>query len=311
MKWCLLFSGQSIQEQGMGRELRRLPAARELLERLRPILGEDLDYLLDEAPLSELSRTNNAQRAIHAHHLANWAAFRAGHPEAELDGAIGHSVGVVAALAAADAMSFEDSAAFIRVRAKSFAELLAGLSEPHGLSAVKTEEMDAFLDELKAFPELRPALFNTPGSVVVGGPLSSLQTLARKADEEGWPVRVQSLNVEGPFHTPAFEPCRAALSAALENVAIQPPKVPVYMGTSGRAETDPERIRSLLVEQAWSTERHLDAVRAAHQAGRRNFLEVSFKPQPIGWLKDQLPREGVTAWAVNTAELGPLSAGAG
>jgi [acyl-carrier-protein] S-malonyltransferase len=311
MKWCLLFSGQSIQEQGMGRELWRRPASRELLERLRSILGDDLEYLLNEAPSSELSRTINAQRAIHAHHLASWAAFRAEHPEVELDGTIGHSVGVVAALAAAGALTFEDSAAFIRVRAKSFADLLASLPEPHGLSAVRTEEMDAFLDELKAFPELRPALQNTPGSVVIGGPLSSLEKLARKADEEGWPLKIQPLNVEGPFHTPAFEPCRAALSAALEKTEIRPPKIPVFMGTSGRAEIDPERIRRLLADQASSTERHLDAVRAAHQAGRRNFLEVSFKPQPISWLKDQLPSGSITAWAVKLAELGPLSAGAG
>lgn len=60
------------------------------------------------------------------------------------------------------------------------------------------------------------------------------------------------------------------------------------MGTSGKREDDPERIRRLLVDQADSPELHLDAVRAAHAHGCRRFLEVSYKPQPVMWLSDQL-----------------------
>jgi acyl transferase domain-containing protein len=60
------------------------------------------------------------------------------------------------------------------------------------------------------------------------------------------------------------------------------------MGTSGRAETDPARIRELMVEQTVACERHLDAVRAAYAAGCRRFVEVAFKPQPVTWLGEQL-----------------------
>jgi [acyl-carrier-protein] S-malonyltransferase len=307
MKYCLLFSGQSIQERGMCRALWRLPAAREVLERLRPILGDDLEHITTEMSSFELSKTFNAQRAIHAHHLGHWAAFLSAHPDLRLEGAIGHSVGVVAALAAAGAMTFEESAAFIRVRAEAFAAVCSNLAEPHGLASVSSEEFDALFDELRAFPDLQVALHNTATRVVIGGPAAALEKLRGKADLEGWPVRIQLLNVEGPFHTRAFEPSRAALRTALEKLPLRRPEVPVFMGTSGKGETDPERIRGLLVEQAVSTERHLDAVRAAYAAGCRRFLEVSFKPQPIGWLKDQLPSEGVTAWAVPTEAINQVS----
>lgn len=81
------------------------------------------------------------------------------------------------------------------------------------------------------------------------------------------------------------------------------------MGTPGKQENDPERIKNLLIEQTTFCERHLDAVRTAYAAGCRNFMEVSFKPQPITWLNEQLvdkngtPLPGVTARALKTEEL--------
>ena len=81
------------------------------------------------------------------------------------------------------------------------------------------------------------------------------------------------------------------------------------MGTSGKAETDPARIKELLIEQATACEKHLDAVRAAYAAGCRSFLEASFKPQPINWLGEQLvdvdgvKLVGVAARAVPTTEI--------
>jgi acyl transferase domain-containing protein len=101
------------------------------------------------------------------------------------------------------------------------------------------------------------------------------------------------------------------MRAALDKIALKAPRVPVFMGTSGKAETDPARIRELLVEQSTACERHLDAVRAAYAAGCRNFVEVSFKPQPVTWLGEQLVDAdgsrlpGVSSLAATSAELQP------
>jgi len=122
-------------------------------------------------------------------------------------------------------------------------------------------------------------------------------------------VKVKVLKVEGPYHTAAFEAARAPMKAALDTIAVKAPKVPVFMGTSGNAETDPARIRELLIEQTVACERHLDAVRAAYAGGCRSFVEVSFKPQPVTWLGEQLvDAEGVklsdfASLAVTTAQL--------
>ncbi len=299
---CAMFAGQSIQETGMCRQLWKLPAARAVLERLKPVLGEDLEYVTTEMPDDRLSLTFNAQRAIHAHHLGHWLAYRQAHPGLCLDGAVGHSMGVVAALVAAGALDVEDSGAFIRARAQAFSEVCKTFSEPMGLAAVAAEDFQDVIDELEGSPGVSVALHNTAGRGTLGGTMAALEAFAQRARDEDWPVKIKLLRVEGPYHTAAFAPCKPALAKAAAALKLKAPSCPVFMGTSGRAETDPETIRRLLVEQADSRERHLEAVRAAYAAGCRRFVEASFKPQPVTWLKDQVP-EDAAACAVTTADL--------
>jgi [acyl-carrier-protein] S-malonyltransferase len=307
--YCLLFSGQSVQREGMCRGLWSQPAAREILRRLTPRLGQDLEDLTTTADAETLALTGNAQRAIHAHHLGHWFAFGAHHPGVELDGAIGHSVGVVAALVAAEALSVEDSGAFVAERARAFSEVCASLPEEQGLAAVTTEDLEDVIAQLPRFPGVTLALSNAVGKGTIGGRLADLEAFARACRREGWPVRVTPLSVEGPYHTGAFAPCGPRLERFLAEIPIRPPRVPVFMGSSGRAETDPARIRELLARQPFTCERHLDAVRAAYARGCRRFLEVAQSPQPITWIGDQLVDEqggllpGVTTTAVTTENL--------
>jgi [acyl-carrier-protein] S-malonyltransferase len=293
----------------MCRGLWQIPAARDVLRRLEPVLGDDLEELTTRAAGEGLALNSNSQRAIHAHHLGHWFSYRALHPGARLDGAIGHSVGIAAALVAAGALSVEDSAIFVAERSRAFSEVCAGLSDPQGLAAVATENLDDLIEELPRFPGLALALRNSRGKGTVGGPIVQIERLAREARERGWPLRVVLLEVEGPYHTPVFASVGPRLARVLSRIVIDPPGVPVFMGTSGRGETDPERIRELLARQPSSPERHWDAVRAAYAHGCREFLEIASSPQPITWIPDQLvdeqgePLPGVTTRAVTTEEL--------
>ena len=293
----------------MGAALLRVPAARAVVERLKPSLGADLEALLTTTPDAELALTFNAQRAIHASHLAHWLAYAAARPGLALDGAIGHSMGVVAALVAAGALSVEDSGRFIAARAKAFSDCCRGFAEPMGLAAASADDFNDVAESAAEVPGVSVALWNTVGKGTLGGTMRALEAYQAKARAEDWPVRVKPLKVEGPYHTAAFAPAADALRAVAAKLELRAPAVPVFMGPSGRAERDPERIRELLVEQCVACERHLEAVRAAYAAGCRRFVEVSFKPQPVTWLKDQLlgedgtPLPGVTAEAVTTDAL--------
>lgn len=307
-KVCALFAGQSVQETGMGLELLKNPAAKSVIDRLKPSLGADLETLLTTMPEAELALTFNAQRAIHASHVAHWLAYKAARPDLTLDGAIGHSMGVVAALVAADALTVEDSGVFIAARAKAFSDCCKAFAEPMGLAAVSADDFNDVVESAGEVEGVSVALWNTVGRGTLGGTLAALEAYSAKARAEDWPVKVKILKVEGPYHTAAFAPAKAALAATLGKITIKAPSVPVFMGTSGKAETDPVRIKELLAEQTVACEKHLDAVRAAYAAGCRNFVEASFKPQPVTWLGEQLlDAEGAklsfAATPVLTAEL--------
>ncbi|MFA6004635.1 MAG: acyltransferase domain-containing protein [Elusimicrobiota bacterium] len=310
-RYCLMFAGQSVQAQGMGKDLWKLPAARGILDRLRPSLGADLESVTTEMPGPELALTYNAQRAIHAQHLGHWFAYKAAHPDTELCGAIGHSMGVAAALVAAEAMSVEDSGAFMQARARAFSDVCKTFTQPQGMAAVITQNLRELKPRIEAFPGVTLALHNTQGKGSIGGKLADIEAFAAHAKKEGWPLKVLVLKVEGPYHTAAFTPCREAMQAALDKLSVQAPKVPVFMGTSGLAEFNPVRIKELLLAQVDHLERHFDAVWAAYERGCRDFLEVAYKPQPVTWLSDQLtdqdgaPLPGVTATAVKTGDLAP------
>ena len=308
-KVCALFAGQSVQEAGMGVELLKKPVARAVIERLKPSLGADLEALLTTTPDETLALTFNAQRAIHASHVAHWLAYEAAHPEIELDGAVGHSMGVVAALVAAGSLIVEDSGVFIAARAKAFSDCCNAFPEPMGLAAASSDDFNDVVESAAEVPGVAVALWNTVGRGTLGGTMAALEAYAAKAAAEDWPVKVKVLKVEGPYHTAAFEGAKGPLRAALETIAVRAPRVPVFMGTSGKAETDPLRIRELLIAQTTACEKHLDAVRAAYAAGCRAFVEVAFRPQPVKWLGEQLVDAagarlpGVEALAVTTAEL--------
>ncbi|UPT75786.1 MAG: acyltransferase domain-containing protein [Elusimicrobiota bacterium] len=302
-KVCALFAGQSVQEAGMGKELLKIPAAKAVIDRLKPSLGADLETLLTTMPDPELALTFNAQRAIHASHLGHWFAYLAKNPGTELNGAVGHSMGVVAALVAAEALTVEDSGRFIAARAKAFSDCCKGFSEPMGLAAAASDDFQDVADSASEVPGVSVALWNTITKGTLGGTAAALEAYAAKAVAEDWPVKVKVLKVEGPYHTAAFAPAKLALQEVVKSLDLKAPKVPVFMGTSGKAETDPARIKELLAEQTVACEKHLEAVRAAHAAGCRTFVEASFKPQPVTWLGDQLEAGSYAGIAVPTAEL--------
>ena len=75
MAW--LFPGQASQTVGMGRDLvDEYPAARELFDQSKEVLGFDLPALCFEGPMDELTQTRNAQPAILLHSLAVAAVMK-------------------------------------------------------------------------------------------------------------------------------------------------------------------------------------------------------------------------------------------
>jgi [acyl-carrier-protein] S-malonyltransferase len=74
-----------------------------------------------------------------------------------------------------------------------------------------------------------------------------------------------------------MQPAADAMAKALVSAPLTAPFVPVYANVTAEPVVDPERIRTLLVEQVTSTVRWRESVLAMAAAGVDHFVELGGK----------------------------------
>jgi [acyl-carrier-protein] S-malonyltransferase len=82
------------------------------------------------------------------------------------------------------------------------------------------------------------------------------------------------LAVAGAFHTPLMESACERLSAALNQVKLISPRIPVVSNVDAQPHTDPDDIRRVLVKQVVSPVLWEDAVRWLISQGADRFYEI-------------------------------------
>src|SRR5262249_34493410 len=111
-----------------------------------------------------------------------------------------------------------------------------------------------------------------PGNIVVSGTRTACDAAERLAGEMG--ARTVRLPVAGAFHTAIMKPADEALAAALAEVEIRPPRVPVWSNVDGQPHTNPDEIRNLLVRQVLQPVLWEQTLRGLLAAGFDRFYEI-------------------------------------
>ena len=245
-----LFPGQGSQTP----EMRDLVARRapDLLERVTALVGEDPFPRAGES-------TRFAQPAIFCASLAGWDALGL-----EPAAAAGHSLGELAALAAAGVLSREDALRLVVLRG----ELMADADDVGSMLAlVGATQEDA--EAVAAEAGVTVANDNAPGQVVLSGPREALARAEEAARERG--RRAMPLDVAGAFHSPSMEPAVEPFRAALDETELHEASFPVF----SCASTQPfEDVRAELAAALTKPVRWRETVLALHEAGARRFVEV-------------------------------------
>lgn len=268
---------------GMGRQLvDTLPAARELYERANSILGYDLLKLCLEGPAEKLDSTVHSQPAIFVTSLAALEWLKAHKPEvvADCQAAAGLSLGEYTALVFAGVMSFEDTLAVVQQRGQAMQD--AADAVPSGMVSIlgmEREAIERVCADARAEGEvLQIANYLCPGNIVVSGHTGACQRVADLATKAGAMKTIQ-LAVAGAFHTPLMQPAVERLAAALQQVTLNKPRIPVISNVDAAAHDDPAAIRELLVQQVVSPVRWEDSQRKLLTEGYGPFWEVG--PQRV------------------------------
>lgn len=270
-----LFPGQGAQHVGMGKALyESSSAAREIFERADEALGQKLSHLCFEGPEADLVLTSNTQPAIVTVSMAALAALKESIPDlSPPEFVAGHSLGEYSALVAAGSLAFEDAVRLVRARGLAMQRAV-----PEGLgamAAVMGGDAEAVVALCVAAAEdqvLAPANFNGPGQVVIAGHATALSRALNLAASHK--LKLIPLKVSAPFHCPLMAPAAQEMRAALANVRIQSPEVPVISNVEASPTQDPTRIPELLVRQIDSPVLWEQSIRFMASHGVKRALEI-------------------------------------
>ncbi|SFK66053.1 ACP S-malonyltransferase [Methylorubrum salsuginis] len=304
MTRAFIFPGQGSQAVGMGKALAEsFPDARAVFAEVDEALGQNLSKLMFEGPADELTLTANAQPALMA---ASLAVLRTLEAERGLDLArdaafvAGHSLGEYSALAAAGTFSVADAARLLRIRGQAMQKAVApGVGAMAALLGPDLETARAIAEEAAEGMVCGVANDNGAGQVVLSGHKEAVERAMALAQSRGV-RRAVLLNVSAPFHCALMAPAAETMKAALAEVTLNPPVVPVYANVTAGPLTDPAAIREALVAQVTGTVRWSESVAAMAEAGVDRFHELGAGKVLTGLVKRIA--SGATATAVGTPD---------
>jgi [acyl-carrier-protein] S-malonyltransferase len=276
---AIMFPGQGSQELNMGRDVAEAQSAAMdlwlLAEKRSGLALREIYWgAPDAAPAPEMSDTRALQPALTVVNISLWLAGRAALAAAPIVGAAGHSLGEFAALAAAGVLSVEDAVAAVCERGRLMAD--AGKAG-HGMAAViklPLEIVEVIVDKAakQSGAFLRIANRNSPAQYVISGERPALEAAAGLVKEAKG--RAIPLAVSGAFHSPLMSEPANAFAKIIDGLRWSPAKFPVYPNVSGRGETDPGVLKTMLTAQMTSSVLWTDTVCGLYDAGARRFVEI-------------------------------------
>lgn len=272
MKTAYLFPGQGSQSVGMGKDHFDGNATFvEYAKKANELLGFELTEIMFEGPADKLKQTEFTQPAIFLHSVALFSTLNE-----TPDAVAGHSLGEFSALVACKAVSFEDALLIVRKRGQLMQE--AGIRNPGTMAAVigmKDEVVEDVCDAASAETgtDVIAANYNCPGQLVISGDEKAIDRAVELLKEKGCKL-AKKLLVSGAFHSPLMKPAYEGLKENLEKLDIQVPACPIYSNYTAKPTTEPEEIRSNLLNQLLNPVRWTQTMINMQKDQIDSFVEV-------------------------------------
>ena len=282
-----LFPGQGSQYVSMGREVyKRNSKARALFDEADAVLGFSLSEIVFSGPEELLTDTANQQPALFVTSLANLICMR-DEGWMAADYVAGHSLGEFSALTAAGCMAFSDGLRLVRKRGELMKR--AGEVSPGAMAAVialpleqicalcaQAEDETGFL--------VRVANDNCPGQTVISGAEVGLQRALELIEEAG-ARKVVRLPITIAAHTELMGSVSGEFSAAVDEVPLKKPRMPVIANVSAKPLRSIDEIRTELKSQLTAPVAWAGSMQYLLGEGNDTFIEVGPNNVLLGLLK--------------------------
>nr|WP_244209026.1 type I polyketide synthase [Streptomyces pactum] len=294
-----VFPGQGAQWAGMAAELLDCePVFRERMLECERALSPHVDWSLlavlrreaDTPPWDRVDVVQPALWAVMVSLAALWRAYGV-----EPDAVLGHSQGEIAAACVCGALSLDDGARVVALRAGAIGSVLAGRGGMVSLAlpAAAARELTA------GWPgRVSVASVNGPASTVVAGEPDALDALLARCDENG--VRARRIPVDYASHTAQVEAIEADLAAALAGITPRAASVPFFSTLTGAPLDTTELDAGYWYRNLRHTVEFEAATRAALDEGCTVFAEISPHPVLVPSLQDSIDAAGRAAVAVGS-----------
>ncbi|HSI55522.1 MAG TPA: ACP S-malonyltransferase [Ramlibacter sp.] len=276
--FALVFPGQGSQSVGMLDAWGDHPAVRDAVQEASDALGEDLGRLIKEGPKEALALTTNTQPVML---VAGVAAYRAWLAEGGATPSVvaGHSLGEYSALVASGVLTLAQAAPLVRFRAQAMQDAVpvgtGAMAAILGMDAQKVIEGCA--EAVRSFgantSEVVEAVnFNDPSQTVIAGSKAAVEKACEVLKANG-AKRALPLPVSAPFHSSLMKPAAEKLKDKLAATTLAAPQIPVINNIEVKVESDPDRIRAALYEQAFGPVRWVECVQAIKARGITTIVE--------------------------------------
>ena len=305
MTRALVFPGQGSQFVGMGKSLAEAePAAKLVFEEVNDALSQDLSKIMWDGPDEDLRLTENTQPALMSVSLAVIRTLEAGGLKVDeiASHVAGHSLGEYSALAATGAFGIADAAKLLKLRGQAMQRAVpVGEGAMAAILGLSMDDVNAVCDEAAGSEVVVAANDNADGQIVVSGHKGAVERAIEIAKARG-AKRGLLLPVSAPFHCPLMTPAADEMKAALADVDIKRPVLPVIANVLAVPISEPDGIKTLLVEQVTGAVRWRESVGSMTSLGIHQLVEVG-AGKVLSGLARRIDRDLATANLQDPADI--------
>ncbi len=253
-KTAFVFPGQGSQKVGMLAELaEQFGVIKETFDEASNALGFDLWHIAQSG--EGLDQTENTQPVLLTASIALWRVWL------ELGGVVpkylaGHSLGEYSALVAAEAMTLGDAVKLVNLRGKLMQSAVPqGTGAMAAILGLTDDKVIELCQKANASAvgqgSVDAANYNAQGQVVIAGSAALVQEVMAEAKEQSG--KAIALPVSVPSHCTLMKPAAEKFAEALEQTAIELPRIPVIQNVNAEIATDVAQLRQALTAQLYQS----------------------------------------------------------
>ena len=270
---AFVFPGQGSQKIGMLADLaENYPVITQTFSEASEVLGYDLWDLVQNGTQEDITLTERTQPLLLTASVAVWRVWQQeGGAQPSL--MAGHSLGEWSALVCAGVVGFKDAVRLVRNRGAYMQEAVPqGQGAMAAIIGLDDGIITSVCTDACQGEEVAAVNFNSPGQVVIAGNTAAVDRAIESCKEAG-AKRALPLPVSAPFHTNLMKPAADRLADEIMATEFSAPQTLIVHNVHAQTESDPEKIKQLMIDQICSPVLWVDCVNTLISNGIDTVVE--------------------------------------